>query len=399
MQKEKKWFLAVVVIVVVAAVSSIVTYAVTKHKMNTGEIYLKNDSYAELMQYYELKNVREILAEHYAEEISDARQETLVQGAVGGMMRALGDGYSAFYTAEEYDAYFDEQLDGSFIAQGMLLEWNESTGYPVVRQVFADTAAYEAGISAGDTILSVEGKSTYGKEIGITLGYIRGVEGTSVTLRLKRGAQEKEQTLVRTEAAVQVVYTGTATDKAGYIRIVEFTGNCAEELAEALRSMQDEKAEALVLDLRGVRGGYIREAAEAANLLLDKGQIATSVRQGQEGMRWESDAEVESTLPIVVLTDGATSGVAEVFAAALQDRGRAQVAGQTTRGQAASTAIFKVPSTGSMVKLVTAYYVSPNGRQIQGQGVAPDVALELGDGSAEAEAALLAEAAALVLSE
>ena len=359
MQKEKKWFLAVVVIVVVAAVSSIVTYAVTKHKMSTGEIYLKNDSYAELMQYYELKNVREILAEHYAEEISDARQETLVQGAVGGMMRALGDGYSAFYTAEEYDTYFDEQLDGSFIAQGMLLEWNESTGYPVVRQVFADTAAYEAGISAGDTILSVEGKSTYGKEIGITLGYIRGVEGTSVTLRLKRGAQEKEQTLVRTEAAVQVVYTGTATDKAG----------------------------------------YIREAAEAANLLLDKGQIATSVRQGQEGMRWESDAEVESTLPVVVLTDGATSGVAEVFAAALQDRGRAQVAGQTTRGQAASTAIFKVPSTGSMVKLVTAYYVSPNGRQIQGQGVAPDVALELGDGSAEAEAALLAEAAALVLSE
>ena len=399
MQKEKKWFLAVVVIVVVAAVSSIVTYAVTKHKMSTGEIYLKNDSYAELMQYYELKNVREILAEHYAEEISDARQETLVQGAVGGMMRALGDGYSAFYTAEEYDTYFDEQLDGSFIAQGMLLEWNESTGYPVVRQVFADTAAYEAGISAGDTILSVEGKSAYGKEIGITLGYIRGVEGTSVTLRLKRGAQEKEQTLVRTEAAVQVVYTGTATDKAGYIRIVEFTGNCAEELAAALRSMQDEKAEALVLDLRGVRGGYIREAAEAANLLLDKGQIATSVRQGQEGMRWESDAEVESTLPVVVLTDGATSGVAEVFAAALQDRGRAQVAGQTTRGQAASTAIFKVPSTGSMVKLVTAYYVSPNGRQIQGQGVAPDVALELGDGSAEAEAALLAEAAALVLSE
>lgn len=399
MQKEKKWFLAAAVIVVVAAVSSIVTYAVTKHKMNTGEIYLKNDSYAELMQYYELKNVREILAEHYAEEIPDARQETLVQGAVGGMMRALGDGYSAFYTAEEYDAYFDEQLDGSFIAQGMLLEWNESTGYPVVKQVFADTAAYEAGVLAGDTILSVEGKSTYGKELSITLGYIRGVEGTSVTLRLKRGAQEKEQTLVRTGAAVQVVYTATATDKVGYIRIVEFTGNCAEELAAALKSMQDEKAEAVVLDLRGVRGGYIREAAEAADLLLDKGLIATSVRQGQEGMRWESDGEVQSSLPMVLLTDGATSGMAEVFAAALQDRGRAQVAGQTTRGQAASTAIFKVPSTGSMVKLVTAYYVSPNGRQIQGQGVAPDVALELGDGSAEAEAALLAEAAALVLPE
>ena len=204
---------------------------------------------------------------------------------------------------------------------------------------------------------------------------------------------------MRTGAAVQVVYTATATDKVGYIRIVEFTGNCAEELAAALKSMQDEKAEALVLDLRGVRGGYIREAAEAADLLLDKGLIATSVRQGQEGMRWESDGEVQSSLPMVLLTDEATSGMAEVFAAALQDRGRAQVAGQTTRGQAASTAIFKVPSTGSMVKLVTAYYVSPNGRQIQGQGVAPDVALELGDGSAEAEAALLAEAAALVLPE
>ena len=134
-----------------------------------------------------------------------------------------------------------------------------------------------------------------------------------------------------------------------------------------------------------------------AELLLDQGSIATSVNEGKEALRWESDAEIKSALPVAVLTDGQTSGVAEVFAAALQDRQRGIVMGADTKGNAASTAIFKVASTGSMVKLVTAYYHSPNGVQIQGNGVQVDIPLELGDGSAEANAQLLASAAEQLL--
>lgn len=399
MQKGKRIFLIAVVLIVVIAVSSIVTYAVTVHKMNTGEIYLKDDSYAELMQYFELKSVKQIVEAHYAEQLGEAESEVLVHGAISGMMQSLGDGYSAFYTEEEYNSYFDEKLDGSHIAQGMLLGISETTGYPVVKRVFADTAAYEAGVQVGDSILEIDGKSAYGKDINIILGYIRGVEGTGVNLLLSREGVQQECTLVRTGARAQLVFTDTINEQVGYISIVEFTDDCAQDFAKALESMEQEKVQAVIIDLRGVSGGYISEAAEAADLLLDQGLIATSMNQGKETLRWESDAEVKSTLPVAVLTDGQTSGVAEVFAAALQDRQRGLVMGANTKGNAASTAIFKVASTGSMVKLVTAYYHSPNGTQIQGNGVQADISLELGDGTVEANAQLLASAAEQLLKQ
>ena len=91
MQKGKRIFLAVVALVVVIAISSIVTYTVTVHKMNTGEIYLKDDSYAELMQYFELKSVRQIVEAHYAKQLEEGESEALVHGAIAGMMKSLGD--------------------------------------------------------------------------------------------------------------------------------------------------------------------------------------------------------------------------------------------------------------------------------------------------------------------
>ena len=238
MQKGKQIFLAVVALVVVIAISSIVTYAVTVHKMNTGEIYLKDDSYAELMQYFELKSVRQIVEAHYAKQLEEEESEALVHGAIAGMMKSLGDGYSAFYTEEEYNSYFDEKLDGSHIAQGMLIGLSETTGYPVIKRVFADTAAYEAGIQAGDSILAIEGESTQGKDINILLGNIRGVEGTEVTLLLSRGGVQQESTLVRTGAQAQLVFTDIINEQVGYISIVEFTENCAQEFEQSLESME-----------------------------------------------------------------------------------------------------------------------------------------------------------------
>lgn len=131
----------------------------------------------------------------------------------------------------------------------------------------------------------------------------------------------------------QLVFTDTINEQVGYISIVEFTDDCAQDFAKALESMEQEKVQAVIIDLRGVSGGYISEAAEAADLLLDQGLIATSMNQGKETLRWESDAEVKSTLPVAVLTDGQTSGVAEVFAAALQDRQRGLVMGANTKGK------------------------------------------------------------------
>ena len=110
-------------------------------------------------------------------------------------------------------------------------------------------------------------------------------------------------------------------------------------------------------------------------------------------MRWEADEEISSELAVAILADGETAGVAEVFAAALQEHGRCTVIGQNTKGEAAATTIFKIASSGNRVRLVTALYYTPNGVQLQGIGIQADALLELGDGSVQNDSEVLLQAA------
>lgn len=393
MQKGKLRFLIAAVLVSVIAVTAIVTYSITVHLMNTGEVYLKDDSYEELMQYYELKHVRSIIEEEYALEPTEGQSTELIHGAAQGMVSALKDGYSAFYTDEDYKAYFDEEQEGSRIAQGMLLESETTSGYLRIERVFAETAAYDAGMVAGETLISVDGKDMRNINIDIALGYIRGVEGTSVIIETKSSSGINKYTLTRNDAAAQLVFTDMIDDSTGYIRIEEFSGKCAEDFEQALKSMEKEKVSAVIVDIRGVSGGAIAQAVDCADLLLDEGLIAYSVSRGQETMRWEADEEISSELAVAILADGETAGVAEVFAAALQEYGRCTVIGQNTKGEAAATTIFKIASSGNRVRLVTALYYTPNGVQLQGTGIQADALLELGDGSVQNDSEVLLQAA------
>lgn len=369
---KKRWiFLLIAVALTTAAVFSIGTYYVTIKMIDKGEIYINDQSYDDLMKYFEISKIREIVEEYYLSEVDT---EELLKGSFTGMLHSLNDGYSAFYTVEDYQ-YVDVKNEGSYIAEGMLVKYDANMEYPMVVRVFADTAAFEAGVETGDFLLSLDGKSAKAMDIEVILGHIRGADGTSIELQIKRGSATMMAQLIRKTAGTQQVYTDMINSSVGYINIVEFSGDSVSQFEKALKSMKSEKAGSVVIDLRGVMGGNISQAVEILDMMLDAGEAAYTAGRESKSMSWETEAETTWDKPVVILVDADTMGVSEVFAAALQYRGRATVIGMPTKGKAYVTSFFQIQSTGSMLKLVTGKYCLPDGTEIGDKGVTPDLIL------------------------
>ena len=380
--KKKMYYILLVVLVAAIVVASLVTFYFTKKSIESGEIYLKGEEYNALMKYFELEDIRNIISENYIHEVDD---NTLVQGSLRGVVDSLNDGYSAFYSEEDYQN-FDENSEGSFIALGMMLERDSATDYMRVTRVFADTPAYDANIIAGDLILSIDGSDTQYMEVQTALGRLRGIDGTKVAIRTRSGEKEMDLELVRKSVDMQVVFTNMVNEEIGYINVAEFSNSSIDEFQKALETMEDEKAKGIIIDLRGTPGGNISQACKVADSFLEAGEICSSMGRDKEATNWNSTDSVSWDKPVVIIVDRETAGVAEVFAAALQDRGRATILGEQTFGKAAVTSYYQVPSTGDMVKLVTAEYYLPSGAKLTGVGITPDEAIseaDLEEGTAE----------------
>lgn len=390
MERKKVIYLVVVAVLCTALIASLLTYYFTTKSVENGELYLKGQSYDSLMKYFELEKVKSIIDQYY---IRDVQDEELLDGTLSGMVEYLGDGHSAFYTQEDY-SYFDEKSSFSNIGLGMLLR---KTGeqYPVVQRVFADTPAYDAGIAAGDTLLSVDGKDLRALDLDGVLGRIRGVEGTKAKVVVQSGTESREVELARKVSDLQMVMTDMINAKVGYLNIVEFSGDSVNDFKKATQTLDSEGAQAAVIDLRGNQGGNISQAMEIADLLLGEGKVAYVMGKEKESNSWKSSKDVSYEKPLILLVDENTEGVSEVFAAALQEQGRAKVLGMKTRGSAVMTAFFEVPSTGNVVKLVTGRYFTAGGAQIDGNGVTPDEGYDDAK-DAESETTILTRAAELL---
>lgn len=381
LSKNKFIYLAIAVVLTVAIIASLLTYYFTVRGIEKGEIYVRNQQYSDLMKYFELEDVKKLIDQYY---IRDVEQDELLYGTLSGMIDYLNDGFSAFYTQEDYQN-FDEKSEGSFIGEGMMLKKDEATGYALVTRVFADTPAYDANIKVNDRIISVDTVSTVKLDIDSILGRIRGIDGTTAKLKILSEGKELEVELTRKSPEIQTVFTNMINAELGYINIAEFSGSSVSEFEDALKTMTEENAKGFVIDLRGTPGGNISQATQIADMLLDEGKICYTVGKTGDGTTWSSDEAVATELPIVVLVDSDTSGVAEVFTGALQDRGRAQVVGGETSGRAVVCSFYQIASTGSVVKLMTSEYYTPNGTKLNGQGITPDEIVDVATGEESSE--------------
>jgi carboxyl-terminal processing protease len=316
----------------------------------------------------------DIIFRDYVEK-NNLDADQLSKGAIRGMVEALDDPYTAYLDAETYQLGLSD-LEGKFEGIGAHVAIRE--GQLVIVAPIPDTPAAKAGVKAGDKVLEIDGKSTSEMSLAEAVLLVRGPQGTIVRLLvLHEGETEPEEiNIVRAEIEVSSVNFEMREDIA-YISISHFSVRTDSELSPVLDSLVREAATGIILDLRSNPGGIVAAVIDVASHFLTEGIVLDMVdNQGKHTTMSVKQSELTTDLPLVVLVDGFSASASEVLAGALQDYGRATIAGAKTFGKG-SVNVLRQLSDGSGLYITTARWLTPKGRLIEGEGITPNYELEL----------------------
>jgi carboxyl-terminal processing protease len=301
--------------------------------------------------------------------------DSSLQGMVRGLRRAHHDRFSEYLSPQALEG-FDEEIEGRFSGVGLsVTAAREGLG---VQSVFKGSPAERAGIAIGDTIVSVEGKSIAGLGAEAAADLIRGPEGTEVTVGVRNGprARPRSVTLTREQISVPEVSSRLKTvhgRKLGYLRMTSFTEGVHGAVAAQARRLWRRGAKGLVLDLRGNGGGLLEEAVLTASIFLPKGETVVSTRSRSEGDAvYKTSGGNLPPRPIVVLIDRNTASSAEILTAALVDDAGAKTVGTRSYGKGVFQQKINL-SNGGALKLTVGEYYTPDGVNLAGKGIHPDV--------------------------
>lgn len=315
-----------------------------------------------------------IIFQDYVERDSlDA--DVLSRGAIRGMVEALDDPYTAYLDPETCQLSLSD-LEGKFEGIGAHVAIRDDE--IIIIAPIPDTPAAKAGVRAGDKILKIDGKSTSGMSLVEAVLLVRGPQGTSVRLLVlhEDETEPEEIEIIRAEIEVDSVYFEMREDIA-YVSITHFSGRTEAELLPVIDSLDNEEATGIILDLRSNPGGILPAVVDVASCFLAEGTVVDVVdNQGRHTTMSVKRKGVTTDLPLVVLVDGFSASGSEVLAGVLQDYHRAIIAGTQTFGKG-SVNILRQLSDGSGLYITTARWLTPSGRLIEGEGIAPDYELEL----------------------
>lgn len=315
---------------------------------------------------------------YFLDEVSN---EELQDGIFKGMLESLGDPYSEYYTAEEL-AELMEQSEGVYYGIGAYVSLDTEKNLPKISGVMEGSPAEEAGLRANDLIYEVNGVTTYGLTLTEAVALIKGEEGTEVNLTLIREGESDylELTLTRRRVEAPTVEYSMLEGRIGYIRVTEFDSVTVNQFSEALYTVKNSAARGIILDLRGNPGGNLDAVVDMCNMILPEGMIVYTEDKYGNREEYTCDGENELQLPLVVLVDMNSASAAEIMAGAIKDYGIGTLVGTTTFGKGIVQQIMSFRD-GSAVKLTISAYYTPNGNNIHGIGIEPDVLCEF-DGEA-----------------
>lgn len=325
----------------------------------------------------ELKQLNTVLDLLETQYVSKINRDDLIDGAISGMMDALGDPYSV-YMEKEVANQFSQSIEGSF--SGIGAEVSLENGQVVVVSPIKGSPAERGGLLAKDVILSVNGESLSGLSLQEAVNVIRGEKGTKAKLEVVRDGQTKPITvvLIRDDIDIETVYSSIDEQGIGLIEITQFSLNTSERFAEELAALEAKGLKGLVIDVRNNPGGVLQDVVEIAQLMMKEGSIVVQVedRNGKRDKTYAKGGE-QKKYPIAVLTNGGSASASEILAGALQEGAGATVVGQQTYGKGTVQVSFnQLFEDGGLIKMTIAKWLTPKGNWINEKGVTPDVVVE-----------------------
>jgi carboxyl-terminal processing protease len=383
-----KWAIAAVAVALSIFLAGVIGHTLGDDSGGNATVVTGGDggnSSTEAGDYGTLNEIEDILEQDFVNP--DAIDpNALLNGAIQGQIDALGDPHTVYISPEDLALGVDI-IAGTFEGIGAQVDQDPVTGQIVIVAPFRDSPAEKAGIRAGDVIQAVDGESTEGWSVADAVKRIRGAGGTDVTLTIAHSNGDVEDVVVtRSTIEIPTVYPAEVRDENGeviedlaYLELQQFTNETVGDLSEELDRIVEAGYKGLILDLRRNPGGGLDATVEVADMFLDGGLVLTQV--DRDGSRREFKAESGGeavNLPVVILVSKGSASGSEVLAGALRDHGRATLVGEQTFGKGSVNHLRNL-SNGGALYVTIARWLTPNGEQIEGVGLAPDVSIALSE--------------------
>lgn len=345
-----------------------------------GSIYIQSETYdgntgigTEAEQ--KLNLIEQTLKDFYFDDIDDSK---VLDNIYKAYVNAYGDKYTVYYTADEY-AKIQESSNGAYYGIGVVVRKNDD-GTILVVEPYDGAPGKEAGMRKNDVIVTVNGESVADQDLNSVVAKIKGDEGTTVNIGIRRDGSDDitELTVTRRKVEIKTVAYEMLDDSVGLITISEFDKVTAQQFKEAYAQLETLGMKGLVIDIRSNPGGLLNVVVDMLDEILPDGLIVYT--EDKYGNRQEYNGSNPDVIdvPLAVLVNGESASASEIFAGAVQDYGAGTIIGTQTFGKGIVQTIRRM-SDGSAIKYTMAKYFTPKGQDIHGHGVTPDIVEELSD--------------------
>ena len=363
--KANKGFNLLSVIIIICAVSLISALATgiivtNSYKTSNGL------NYNELLNDEHLSEFLEVYASVSDNYYEDVDKDALIDTALNAMLDYLGDSYTTHLNSSETKA-LEERLAGSYKGIGIEIIGSEIVG------VTKDSPAAEAGLQVGDLLVSVDGTSVGDKSSSEISDLIKNSSNESVSLIINRAGTELTYDVAIADVATKAITYSLLENNIGYLKMDIFSKTLSSQVDLALKDMESQGMQKLIMDLRDNTGGYLESAEDTASLFLEKGKLIYSLENNETKADYHDETSACKNYPIVILLNSNSASASEILAAALKDSysGPILFVGETSYGKGLVQQTYDL-SDGSMAKYTSARWLRPNGECINGKGLKPD---------------------------
>ena len=333
-----------------------------------------------------IKQIENTIDEHYMGEI-DKQEMTDVMFL--GIVAGLEDRYSTYYTAEEYEDVTSVQ-SGYFEGIGIEINRDDETGKLIVVNVYEDAPADRSGMLEGDLLITINGTDVTDYTAAEAVELIQADETGTINITVLRDGEMIDLSMKPEKILRNPVKSEILEGNIGYIKIGTFDNLTAEEFKSELDRCMEAGVKGIIIDLRSNLGGLVSAACDSLREFMPEGLLVYTENKYGERKEYNCDGENELDIPMAVLVNSKTASSAEIFSGAVKDYDRAVIIGTQTFGKGIVQDSFKL-SDGSVVKLTVAHYYTPDGNDIHGQGITPDIVVEDEDEQLEKAIEVLSE--------